>query len=63
MKSKSTEESNDDNQFIKILKGEWDTVYIAVSLLLAFFVLGPTFVSANAQTPQGNISSSVVVFN
>jgi len=62
MKSKATEEPADGNQFIYQLKGGWDTLDVTGSLVLfASFVLGAALVSANAQTPQGDIAPSLTV--
>src|SRR5690348_6161977 len=62
MKSKTTEEPADGNQFIYALKSNWNTFYVAGSLaLLALFALGSTLMSANAQTAQGDITSSLTV--
>jgi predicted ester cyclase len=62
MKSKATEEPADGNQFIYQLKGGWDTLDVTGSLVLfASFVFGAALVSANAQTPQGDIAPSLTV--
>src|SRR6185312_15579141 len=62
MKSKATEESADGNQFINALKSDWNTLYVAGSLVLfASFALGAALVSANAQTAQDDIAPSLTV--
>jgi hypothetical protein len=62
MKSKTTEEPADGNQFIYAVKSNWNTFYVAGSLaLLALFALGSTLMSANAQTAQGDITPSLTV--
>jgi predicted ester cyclase len=62
MKSKTTEEPADGNQFIYALKSNWNTFYVAGSLaLLALFALGSTLMSANVQTAQGDITPSLTV--
>lgn len=62
MKSKATEESADGNQFINSLKINWNTLYVAGSLaLFASLALSAAFGSANAQTVQDNIASSLTV--
>jgi predicted ester cyclase len=62
MKSKATEELADGNQFINALKSNWNTLYLAGSLaLFASLALCAAFGSANAQTVQDNIASSLTV--
>jgi predicted ester cyclase len=62
MKSNATEESADGNQFINALKSNWNTLYVAGSLaLFASLALCAAFGSANAQTVQDNIASSLTV--
>jgi predicted ester cyclase len=57
MKSKTTEEPAYGSQFIDVLKSR-DTLYVAGSLtLFASLALGVALVSANAQTPQGEIAT------
>lgn len=61
MKSKATEGPTDGSQFINVLKS-WNTLYIAGLLtLFASLALGAAVVSANAQTPQGEIAPSLTV--
>jgi predicted ester cyclase len=61
MKSKTTEEPSDGNQFIDVLKC-WNTFYVAGLLtLFSSLALGAALVSANAQTPQGEIAPSLTV--
>jgi predicted ester cyclase len=61
MKSKTTEEPVYGSQFIDVLKSR-NTLYVAGSLaLFASLALGVALVSANAQTPQGEIATSLTV--
>ena len=61
MKSKAAERPTDGGQFIDVLK-RWNTLYIAGLLtLFASLALGAALVSANAQTPQGEIAPSLTV--
>jgi predicted ester cyclase len=61
MKSKTTEEPAYGSQFIDVLKSR-NTLYVAGSLaLFASLALGVAHVSANAQTPQGEIATSLTV--
>jgi predicted ester cyclase len=61
MKSKTTEEPSDGNQFIDVLKC-WNTLYVAgLVTLFSSLALGAALVSANAQTPQGEIAPSLTV--
>jgi len=61
MKSKATEGPTDGSQFIDVLKS-WNTLYVAGLLtLFASLALGAALVSANAQTPQGEITPSLTV--
>jgi predicted ester cyclase len=61
MKSKATEGPTDGSQFIDVLKS-WNTLYVAGLLtLFASLALGAALVSANAQTPQGEIAPSLTV--
>ena len=61
MKSKAAEGPTDGSQFIDVLKS-WNTLYVAGLLtLLASLALGAALVSANAQTPQGEITPSLTV--
>ena len=61
MKSKATEGPTDGSQFIDMLK-RWNTLYVAGLLtLFASLALGAALVSANAQTPQGEIAPSLTV--
>ena len=62
MKSKTTEELADGNQFIDALKSDWNTLYVAELLaLFASFTIGATLVSVNAQTVQADIAPSLTV--
>ena len=62
MKSKTTEEPADGNQFIDALKRDWNTLYVAGSLaLFALITLGAAIVSANAQTGQGATALSLTL--
>jgi len=61
MKSKATEGHTDGSQFIDVLKS-WNTLYVAGLLtLFTSLALGAALVSANAQTPQGEIAPSLTV--
>jgi len=61
MKSKATEGHTDGSQFIDVLKS-WNTLYVARLLtLFTSLALGAALVSANAQTPQGEIAPSLTV--
>src|SRR6478672_69005 len=61
MKSKATEEPAYGNQFVYVLKSR-NTLYVAGSLaLFASLALSVELVSANAQTPQGEIAPSLTV--
>jgi predicted ester cyclase len=61
MKSKATEGPTDGSQFIDVLKS-WNTLYVAGLLtLFTSLALGAALVSANAQTPQGEIAPSLTV--
>ena len=61
MKSKAAEGLTDGSQFIDVLKSR-NTLYVAGSLaLFASLALGVALVSANAQTPQGEIAPSLTV--
>jgi predicted ester cyclase len=61
MKSKATEGPTDGSQFIDVLKC-WNTLYVAGLLaLFSSLALGAALVSANAQTPQGEIAPSLTV--
>ena len=61
MKSKAAEGPTDGSQFIDVLKS-WNTLYVAGSLaLFASLALCAAFGSANAQTVQDNIASSLTV--
>ena len=61
MKSKTTEEPAYGSQFIDVLKSR-NTLYVAGSLtLFASLALGVALVSANAQTPHGEIATSLTV--
>jgi predicted ester cyclase len=61
MKSKAAEGLTDGSQFIDVLKS-WNTLYIAGLLtLFASLALGSPLVSANAQTPHGEIAPSLTV--
>jgi predicted ester cyclase len=61
MKSKAAEGPTDGSQFIDVLKS-WNTLYVAGLLtLFASLALGAALVSANAQTPQGEITPSLTV--
>ena len=61
MKPKTTEEPTHGSQFIDVLKSR-NTLYVAGSLaLFASLALGVALVSANAQTPQGEIATSLTV--
>jgi predicted ester cyclase len=61
MKSKATEGPTDGSQFIDVLKS-WNTLYVAGLLtLFTSLALGAALVSANAQTPQGEIVPSLTV--
>jgi predicted ester cyclase len=61
MKSKATEGPTPGSQFIDVLKS-WNTLYVAGLLtLFASLALGAALVSANAQTPQGEIAPSLTV--
>ena len=61
MKSKAAEGPTDGSQFIDVLKS-WNTLYVAWLLtLFASLALGAALVSANAQTPQGEITPSLTV--
>ena len=61
MKSKAAEGPTDGSQFIDVLKSG-STLYVAGSLaLFASLALGVALVSANAQTPQGEIATSLTV--
>ena len=61
MKSKTTEEPAYGSQFIDVLKSG-STLYVAGSLaLFASLALGVALVCANAQTPQGEIPTSLTV--
>ena len=61
MKSKAAEGPTDGSQFIDVLKS-WNTLYVAGLLtLFASLALGAALVSANAQTPQGEIAPSLTV--
>ena len=61
MKSKAAERPTDGGQFIDVLKS-WNTLYVAGLLtLFASLALGAALVSANAQTPQGEITPSLTV--
>ena len=61
MKSKATEEPAYGSQFIDVLKSR-NTLYVAGSLaLFASLALSVALVSANAQTPQGEIAPSLTV--
>ena len=60
MKSKTTEELADGNQFIDALKSDWNTLYVAELLaLFASFTIGATLVSVNAQTVQADSAPSL----
>jgi len=60
MKSKTTEELADGNQFIDALKSDWNTLYVAGLLaLFASFTIGATLVSVNAQTVQADSAPSL----
>ena len=61
MKSKAAEGLTDGSQFIDVLKS-CNTLYVAGLLtLFASLALGAALVSANAQTPQGEIAPSLTV--
>jgi predicted ester cyclase len=61
MKSKATKGPTDGSQCIDVLKS-WNTLYVAGLLtLFASLALGTALVSANAQTPQGEIAPSLTV--
>jgi predicted ester cyclase len=61
MKSKAIEGPTDGSQFIDVLKS-WNKLYVAGLLtLFASLALGAALVSANAQTPQGEIAPSLTV--
>jgi predicted ester cyclase len=61
MKSKAAEGPTDGSQFIDVLKS-WNTLYVTGLLtLFASLALGAALVSANAQTPQGEIGTSLTV--
>jgi predicted ester cyclase len=61
MKPKATEGPTDGSQFIYVLKS-WNTLYVTGLLtLFASLALGAALVSANAQTPQGEIAPSLTV--
>jgi hypothetical protein len=61
MKSKTTEEPTYGSQFIDVLKSR-NALYVAGSLtLFASLALGVALVSANAQTPPGEIATSLTV--
>ena len=61
MKSKAAEGPTDGSQFIDVLKS-WNILYVAGLLtLFASLALGAALVSANAQTPQGEIAPSLTV--
>jgi predicted ester cyclase len=61
MKSKAAEGPTNGSQFIDVLKS-WNTLYVAGLLtLFASLALGAALVSANAQTPQGEIAPSLTV--
>ena len=61
MKSKATEGPTDGSQCIDVLKS-WNTLYVAGLLtLFTSLALGAALVSANAQTPQGEIAPSLTV--
>lgn len=61
MKSKAIEGPIYGSQFIDVLKS-WNTLYVAGLLtLFASLALGAALVSANAQTPQGEIAPSLTV--
>jgi predicted ester cyclase len=61
MKSKTTEEPSDGNQFIDVLNC-WNTLYVAgLVTLFSSLALGAALVSSNAQTPQGEIAPSLTV--
>src|SRR5437867_7386549 len=61
MKSKAAEGPTDGSQFIDVLKS-WNTLYVAGLLtLFGSLALGAALVSANAQTPQGEIAPSLTV--
>ena len=62
MKSKATEIPADENQFIDALKSNWNTLYVAGSLVLfASFALSVALVSAYAQTAQDDIAPPLTV--
>jgi predicted ester cyclase len=61
MKCKTTEEPAYGSQFIDVLKSR-NALYVAGSLtLFASLALGVALVSANAQTPHGEIATSLTV--
>jgi predicted ester cyclase len=61
MKSKTTEEPAYGSQFIDVLKSR-NALYVAGSLtLFASLALGVALVSVNAQTPHGEIATSLTV--
>ena len=61
MKSKTTEEPAYGSQFIDVLKSR-NALYVAGSLtLFASLALGVALVRANAQTPHGEIDTSLTV--
>ena len=61
MKSKTTEEPAYGSQFIDVLKSR-NALYVAGSLtLFASLALGVALVRANAQTPHGEIATSLTV--
>jgi hypothetical protein len=61
MKSKTTEEPAYGSQFIDVLKSR-NALYVAGSLtLFASLALGVALVSANVQTPPGEIATSLTV--
>src|SRR5918996_2059467 len=61
-KNAKTKEPADANQFINALNSDWNTLYVAGSLVLfALFALCAAIVSANAQIPQGEIAPSLTV--
>lgn len=61
MKSQTTEEPGYGSQFIGVLKSR-NALYVAGSLtLFASLALGVALVSANAQTPHGEIATSLTV--